>query len=97
MPEGTINGEPYKVPDGYLAVSEREWHRASAALTLLQDLSRSEHGRHEGDIEIETLGGVSLGNKRIRTGQTIGHGIDGSPIVVPPPRERGNPDAWRPR
>jgi hypothetical protein len=91
---GTINGEPYEVPDGWRVVSKQELHRAQAALRVLSDLSRSEHGRHEGDSEFQTEGGRSLGNSFLQTGQRIGTTMDGRPITVPSPRERGNPEAW---
>jgi hypothetical protein len=94
MPKGTINGEPYEIPDGWRLVREQELHRGHAALALLSDLSRSEHGRHEGDAEFQTEGGRSLGNKLLTTGQHVGHDIAGRRIVVPEPRRRSDPEAW---
>jgi hypothetical protein len=96
MPKGTINGVAYEVPEGYRPASEKELRRGHDALRLLQDLSRSRHGRHEGDSEFQTEGGRSLGNDLLTTGQQIGYTIGGRPIVVPEHRERGNPEAWTP-
>jgi hypothetical protein len=64
------------------------------ALALLQELDRSEHGRHEGDSESQTDDGVSLGNKLLPAGTHIGHDIAGRRIVVPEWRKLGDPDAW---
>lgn len=50
MAEGTINGEPYKVPRGFKVVSEAQARHGAEALILLQDLDRSPNGRHEGDV-----------------------------------------------
>lgn len=63
--------------------------------TMLNDLSRNEHGRHEGDVDGN---GPSRGNPHLTTGQVIGYSIGGSwKYVVPEPRLRGDLQAWRVR
>jgi hypothetical protein len=94
LTKGTINGEPYSVPDGYTVVSEAAHFRAAAALDLLQDLDRSEHGRHQGDVESQSPTGFSRGNPLLSEGDHIGHTIGGLRIVVPSNDKLGDPDAW---
>ena len=52
------------------------------AETLLADLDRCEHGRHDGDPCFGCPDGVSPGNPHMRPGQVIGYGLDGIEIVV---------------
>jgi len=94
MPRGSINGKPYAVPDGYEIISDTTYRWGNAARRLLSDLTRSPHGRHGGDAEFQTPGGVSQGNPFLKTGQRIGTSISGKPITVPEPARRADPDAW---
>lgn len=94
MPRGTINGEPFEVPEGYDIVSQKERSRGSAALTLLQDLDRSPHGRHRGDLEFQDPTGFSQGNPCLSAGTHIGFTIGGQRIVVPEDDKLGDPHAW---
>lgn len=61
--------------------------------TMVADLGRNEHGRHEGDIDgFEP----SKGNPHLRPGDTLGYSLGASWRYVVP--ERGllhDPDAWR--
>jgi hypothetical protein len=95
MPNGTVNGDPYTVPEGFEVVSTAAARRGRAAINLLNDLSRSPHGRHEGDVESQSPTGRSEGNPLLTTGQQIGYTINGRPLVVPEPSKRGDPEAWR--
>ena len=74
---------------------ERE-RRLIALVGVLLDLDRCPHGRHEGDTCC-SCGGVSTGNPEMRTGQVIGYGLDGVPIVMPDREHKRDPDAWRGR
>jgi hypothetical protein len=89
-----VDGVEYRIPPGYELIAEGYAEKAKAALALLQDLDRSEHGRHEGDSEFQTEGGVSLGNRLLPAGTHIGHHISGRRIVVPSWHDLGNPEAW---
>lgn len=85
MPRGTINGEPYALPDGYRPISDSEYSRLQAAAELLTDLDRCEHGRHIGDVCGGAGGcnGPSHGNPFLATGQRIGTSLAGRPYTVP--------------
>jgi hypothetical protein len=62
---------------------------------MLTDLSRNEHGRHEGDIDGAS---PSQGNPHLRTGDVIGYAIGGAfKYVVPAPELRGDIAAWKVR
>ena len=62
---------------------------------MVSDLDRNINGRHEGDADVGVPGGVSLGNPKFTTGNTIGHGLGGQiRYVVPPRGQRHDPDAW---
>jgi hypothetical protein len=92
MPKGTVNGEPYEVPDGYRIASEAELYRGHAALSLLSDLDRSSAGRHKGDAEFQDPSGYSQGNPLLVPGMHVGHTISGQRIVVP--ENPADPAAW---
>lgn len=74
------------------------WH------TMLMDLDRCEHGRHEGDV-CSGCGGPSLGNPILIGAhprpdvfpaivRQVGYSIDGRPLLVPSRESKHNPDAW---
>ncbi len=66
--------------------------------TLVTDLDRNEHGRHEGDADVGDPTGVSQGNPLLPTGTVLGHSLGGSWQYVMPPRgERHKLTAWRRR
>jgi len=94
--EGTINGEPYKVPDGYECVSQSRYREGQMALNLLRDLSRSEHGRCKGDAEFQSESGFSAGNPILPPGTHIGYSIDGAMRIVVPSTRHGlsSPKDW---
>jgi hypothetical protein len=74
------------------AAERRELQRYQ---TMLSDLSRNEHGRHEGDVDGST---PSKGNPHLHTGDVLGYSLGGTwKYVVPEPRLRGDLDAWRVR
>lgn len=85
MSAGTINGEPYSLPDGYEPISREQLHRLQAAAVLLSDMDRCEHGRHLGDVCGGASGcnGPSRGNSFLTTGQRIGTSLHGGAYVVP--------------
>jgi hypothetical protein len=65
---------------------------------MLSDLSRNEHGRHQGDVDSFDPTGISQGNPHLRIGDVIGYSLGGSwKYVVPDPLLRGQLDAWRVR
>ena len=68
--------------------AEQKWAK------IVHDLDRSEHGRHEGDAESQTYGGVSLGNPHLTVGETFGYTMDGARIVLPPREQRHDLSAW---
>lgn len=88
--------------DGEQQTWEQLYHREHAKVihlqgyrTMLTDLCRNEHGRHEGDIDGAA---PSQGNPHLKTGDVIGYSLGGSwKYVVPEPRQRGDLDAWRVR
>lgn len=95
MPKGTINGEPYEVPDGYDVVHESRKQRGDMAVQLLNDLDRSPHGRHKGDVESQDPSGVSQGNPLLPPGTHIGYSLYGNRrIVVPDIHDLANAEAW---
>ncbi|MFC8676736.1 hypothetical protein ACFUEN_29125 [Streptomyces griseorubiginosus] len=61
---------------------------------IVSDLDRCAHGRHEGD-PCGSCGGLSTGNPYLAPGRVIGHGVHGSPIVVPTRDRKADPAAWR--
>jgi hypothetical protein len=92
MAEGTINGKPYRLPDGYVPVPQEQLWRLQRAASLLSDLDRSPSGRHRGDAEYQNPSGFSQGNPLLPPGTHIGHTIGGLRIVVPD--RPSDPDAW---
>lgn len=94
MSRGTINGEPYEMPDGYSAVQTAYHHRLLSFANVLSDLTRSEHGRHLDDAESQTPGGTSLGNPILPVGSHIGYTMDGDHIVIPVRAWWSDPQSW---
>lgn len=78
---------------------EQELARLRRFRSLLLDLDRNEHGRHEGDADVGDPSGVSQGNPHLRPGQVIGYTIGGDqrPIVMPDREHRHDPAAWTPQ
>jgi hypothetical protein len=70
-----------------------EIRRLSAFATMISDLDRNEHGRHEGDVDGWT---PSEGNPHIRPGEPFGYTIHGARAYVMPVDRalRGQPEAW---
>ena len=66
---------------------------ADAALRMVSDLDRCEHGRHQGDA-CYGCGAESAGNVNVQEGETIGHDIGGREYRMPPVGERHRPSAW---
>lgn len=82
-----------------MAKREREnFQRAQRLATILYDLDRCQHGRHEGDVCSGESGcnGPSKGNPHVKTGDVIGYTIDRKPITMPERGRRHDPDAWVP-
>lgn len=61
---------------------------------IVLDLDRNANGRHEGDADVGDPTGISQGNPRLRTGDTVGYGIGGVPYVMPERGRRHDPAAW---
>ncbi len=80
-----------------------DWRTDTRWRSLMLDLDRCEHGRHEGDVCFG-CGGPSLGNPLMGSQdgraayevvpRQIGFTISGTPIVVPERGEMHLPDAW---
>lgn len=95
MPKGTINDEPYEVPEGYDIISNQAKRKGQLAVQLLSDLDRSPVGRHKGDAESQDPTGISQGNLLLPPGTHIGHGLSGAHrIVVPDDPNLSDADAW---
>lgn len=82
---------------------DEQRRRLQDFVTVLADLDRCEHGRHEGDPCSE-CGGPSKGNPIMSSSparsitlvaRQIGFGIDGSPVVIPQGRAQSDADSWR--
>lgn len=80
-------------PDDDQAAEESR--RDSALASVLIDLDRCVHGRHEGDVCGGSCGTVSQGNPHLRPGSVIGYGLRGDQIVMPNRDDKHNPAAWR--
>ena len=63
---------------------------------IVVDLDRNENGRHEGDADIGTPGGISRGNPLIRPGEVLGYAVGGRPYVMPPRGRMHDAAAWGP-
>jgi hypothetical protein len=79
-----------------IARLEDSLNRAANLASVLAELDRCDHGRHEGDICSGTKGcnGPSEGNPRFKTSDRIGTSMLGRPIVMPPRGRRDDPAAW---
>ena len=64
-----------------------------AALLMVSDLDRCEHGRHQGDA-CYGCGAESAGNVNVQEGEPIGHAVRGARYVMPARGERHRPSAW---
>ncbi len=91
------------IPEGWVLRQKSEAYRTEAAVMLLSDLDRCEHGRHAGDVCSGVAGcnGPSKGNPFLEMGQRIGTTLGGKPIHVPAfgPHVRtnlGDPVLWTP-
>jgi len=92
--EGTINGEPYSLPDGYQPISIEEYTRLITFYNIIMDLDRNANGRHKGDADSGDPTGVSQGNLILPVGMQIGWTLGGYSIIVPPRGDRHKPEAW---
>ncbi|MCZ7414294.1 hypothetical protein [Streptomyces sp. WMMC897] len=65
---------------------------------LVSDLTRCQHGRHEGDPcgPDDACTGTSAGNPHVRPGDVIGYDRYGDPIVMPDREHKHDPASWRP-
>ena len=72
-----------EVPEGWELIPTDILRRLQNSALLLNDLDRSEVGRHKGDVENQDPSGVSQGNKFLTEGQRIGTTISGKPIYYP--------------
>ena len=71
-----------------------EARRTEGLASVLSDLDRCVHGRHEGDTCAD-CGGPSKGNHHLPTGTVIGYDVHGKPIVTPGREHKHDPQAWR--
>lgn len=67
-------------------------HEARRFKTLLLDLDRCEHGRHEGDV-CSSCGGPSHGNPAVQE-RHLGYDLSGRPIVIPDRHRSHIAEAW---
>lgn len=65
--------------------------------TLIADLDRCVHGRHEGDACGDSCGYQSKGNPHMRPGAVIGYSLRRGQIVMPTREDKHDPAAWRER
>jgi hypothetical protein len=89
------------IPEGWVLRQKEETYRTEAAVMLLSDLDRCEHGRHVGDICSGQAGcnGPSHGNQYLTPGFRIGTTMSGKPIIIPAIDRRsnlGDPALWLP-
>ncbi|MGC4925596.1 hypothetical protein [Streptomyces sp. DT117] len=65
--------------------------------TILGDLDRCQHGRHQGDAcgPADDCTGISAGNPHLRPGAVIGYGLRRDVIVMPDPDHKHDVNAWR--
>lgn len=59
---------------------------------FFDDLNRNENGRHRGDSDSYTSGGVSQGNTCLETGQVVGYSISGRRLAYVVPEQNERPD-----
>lgn len=71
-----------------------EARRTEGLASVLSDLDRCMHGRHEGDTCAD-CGGPSKGNHHLPVGTVIGYDVHGKPIVTPGREDKHDPQAWR--
>ncbi|MEU6054187.1 hypothetical protein ABZ829_27675 [Streptomyces xanthochromogenes] len=64
-------------------------------VSLISDLDRCEHGRHEGDPCGDSCGTTSKGNPHMQPGTVIGYSLRRGPIVMPHRDDKYVPAAWR--
>jgi hypothetical protein len=93
MPKGTINGEPYEIPEGYEVVNKKALRSYQLAQQVLSDLDRSPAGRHKGDAESQDPTGYSQGNPLLPAGTHVGYALYGGHRIVVPERT-ANAEAW---
>ncbi|MCZ4513501.1 hypothetical protein O3Q52_36220 [Streptomyces sp. ActVer] len=100
--ESTIGGIDHALNRTKPAVTVTEWaleHSDAHCLwrTLLTDLDRCQHGRHEGDGcgPADACTGTSAGNPHLRPGDVIGYGLRADHIVMPDRDHKHNVAAWR--
>ncbi len=94
MKTGSINGQPYSIPDDCEIVRTSDLRRLQGFATLVSDLDRNFEGRHEGDASSGDVDGVSQGNPSLQVGAHIGHTMSGDKIIVPTRQDRHDPKAW---
>lgn len=68
--------------------------RAEQFRSILFDLDRCLHGRHEGDV-CSGCNGPSVGNPLVDASRLLGFDLSGRDIVLPAAADMGDPDAWR--
>lgn len=72
-----------------------EAKRQAALLSVLTDLDRCTHGRHQGDSCVGCPEGASQGNPHMPTGTAIGYDISGHGYVMPDREHKHDPACWR--
>lgn len=66
---------------------------AERLVTVLLDLDRCQHGRHEGD-DCFGCAGRSRGNPLVGPSRHVGYTLSGQPIVLPGPGSKREAAAW---
>lgn len=85
--------DPYDTP---VTLTQKEYEDLLDFQRMVLDLTRNEHGRHEGDADVGDVTGVSRGNPFLKEGDIIGFSIGGRwKYVVPARGKRHDVEAWR--
>jgi len=69
-------------------------HDSERLVSVLLDLDRCMHGRHQGDT-CNDCGGPSLGNPHMPAGTVVGYDISARPITMPAREHKHDAQAWR--
>lgn len=90
-----MSDEVQRLRDDVARLTER-LKAAEPFASMVADLDRNEHGRHEGDADVSDASGRSQGNPLLPTGATLGYSLGGRwRYVVPERGRRHDPSAWR--
>jgi hypothetical protein len=95
MDDNGWNPTIVRVGEFYVEADARQQADRDALLTMVADLDRCEHGRHEGDV-CGSCGGPSHGNPFLESGSPLGYDIAGRPYIITASRSKMHAEDWRP-